>query len=43
LTGAGIIIEEPMNGLDHKGVDEMEMGQLKRIRLLMFSESDAFH
>lgn len=72
-----LILDEPMNGLDHKGVDEMrklflelkkegklillashnredidilcdevyemEMGQLKRIRPLIFLESDAFH
>lgn len=72
-----LILDEPMNGLDHKGVDEMrklflelkkegklillashtredidilcdevyemEMGQLKRIRPLIFLESDTFH
>ena len=72
-----LILDEPMNGLDHKGVDEMrklflelkkegklillashnredidilcdevyemEIGQLKRIRPLIFLESDAFH
>lgn len=72
-----LILDEPMNGLDHKGVDEMrklflelkkegklillashnredidilcdevyemEMGQLKRIRPLIFLEPDTFH
>lgn len=72
-----LILDEPMNGLDHKGVDEMrklflelkkkgklillashnredidilcdevyemEMGQLKRIRPLIFLEFDTFH
>lgn len=72
-----LILDEPMNGLDHKGVDEMrklflelkkegklillashnredidilcdevyeiEMGELKRIRPLIFLEPDTFH
>lgn len=75
--GVPHFIDEPINGLDHKGVNEMrklflelkkegklillashnredidilcdevyemEMGQLKRIRPLIFLESDAFH